>query len=367
MKNDENLLEIESYLYAAREFFWNGIKHEMEWQPTVSGYTTTKDCISQDYPFESTINSLLSFCDEVVVMDGGSSDGTYEFLTEWAKKEDKLKIFQEKMDWNHPHFPVFDGKLKDLARSKCSMEFCFQIDCDEILHNDDSHKIKPILSSFPTNVDLIALPVIEYWGGKDKVRADINPWKCRLSRNIKNIGHGIPAHLKQYDENGLYSKPGSDGCCYVNRETGQLIAFGNFYTQDVEICRQHLQTNDEALNAYQQWFDIATTQLPTIFHFSWWNIERKIHTYKGYWAKHWKALYNLEVEDTPNNNVMFNCSWKDVSDETIKEKAKELSEKTSGWIFHSKWEGQNIRGITTSRSLPIFIQKWVDNGGKNEK
>jgi intein/homing endonuclease len=724
--NQKEFEHIEQYLYAARGWFWNGIKASMEWKPTVSGYTTTKDCVSQKYPYEASIMSMLNFCDEVVVMDGGSSDGTWEKLEEWAEKEPKLNVYQEKMDWGHPRFAVFDGKLKDLARQKCTMEFCWQCvsgdtmistplgdrliteikegdyvlthkgrfrkviktynrknegkinvikklgdnrelyitanhpiycwnkqnnfvwkqsidyqkqndyfcypffkgdgteiksfdlelsrgkhetyiknikidydlgfliglylgdgwvsknkgdwqyvsfscdpkyeniikrlvtylkqsfeinvcipktakecriqignkkfakwiynlcgtgslykkinesifnwpkdailgildglyqsdgsnssyelkidsvnlemlsqlkilfskceyfgslrklkfncyktsynsdnkfiyrlsfsgtqlgkilklipekkqkisniskqffkikdnyfvfsafssvdeenfsdyvynleveednsyiangiivhncDADEVVHDQDGQKIIEILMQFPPNLDLIALPVIEYWGGEDKVRCDINPWKWRVSRNKKNIGHGIPKVLRRYDEKGeLYSAPGSDGCDYIDRETGEQILFGNFYTQDVEILRRNAQTNKEALDGYEKWFNMVSENIPGVFHFSWWDISRKIKTFQNYWGKHWKALYNLDVEDTAENNVMFDVPWSEVTDEMIDEKAQELAKKTGGWIFHNKWSGEETCHISCNRELPSFIKDWV--------
>ena len=44
----------------------------------ISGYTTVRNCITQKYPFVESILSMINFCDEVVVLDGGSTDGSYE-------------------------------------------------------------------------------------------------------------------------------------------------------------------------------------------------------------------------------------------------------------------------------------------------
>lgn len=47
---------------------------------TISSYTQTYNCISQDFPFEECITSLLGFSDEVIVVDAYSNDGTWERL-----------------------------------------------------------------------------------------------------------------------------------------------------------------------------------------------------------------------------------------------------------------------------------------------
>ena len=36
-------------------------------------------------------------------------------------------------------------------------------------------KFRGLCKNFPNNMDLIAMPVIEFWGGPEKVRADIFP------------------------------------------------------------------------------------------------------------------------------------------------------------------------------------------------
>ena len=77
---------------------------------------------------------------------------------------------------------------------------------DEIVHEKDYDKVKEVIKRLPKATDLIALPVIEYWGGPEKVRIDVNPWKWRLSRNRKYITHGIPKQLRVIDEDGqLYA------------------------------------------------------------------------------------------------------------------------------------------------------------------
>jgi len=357
---EDGITQIEQYLYAARQWFWNGVKADIEYQPTLSGYTTTRNCISQKYPYEASINSMLEFCDEVVVMDGGSNDGTYAHLEKWASNEPKLKVYRADMQWDSKRFAVFDGMLKAMARDACTMDYCWQMDSDEVVHEKDFENIKKIVSTFPPNVDLLALPVVEYWGGKDKVRMDISPWKWRLSRNKKNITHGVPGNLRVQEDDGYYAKQGTDGCDYIDRNTLEPIIFANFFTPDIEMLRRQGLAQPEACKSYQDWFNKAIESLPSVYHFSWWDIERKIKTYKNYWQRHWESLFNITMEDTSENNMFFDKPWSEVSDEEISEKAKELSEKTGGWIFHSKWTGTEVPHIEVERDLPKYIKEFIE-------
>ena len=356
----EERLDTESYLYAARSRFWNALRATRDYTPTISAYTTTKDCISQKYPWRNCIKSALGFSDEVVVVDGGSSDGTWEELEKWAETEEKLKVYQVKRNWNDKRHAVYDGLQKAEARKRCTSEFLWQIDSDEIVHEDDYEKITNLCKNFPTEVDLICLPVIEYWGGDEKVRMDINPWKWRLSRNLPHITHGIPSHLRQKDDQGqTYSLPGSDGCDYIHNETHELVPFANFLTNDVETARRAaVSGNKEAYDGYNQWFNLVVNQLPGVHHYSWFDLPRKIKTYKNYWSKHWQSLYNIKQEDTPENNMFFDKSWKDVTDEDIDDLSFELKEKMGGWIFHSKVDFSNpTPHVVLDRKQPAVMSE----------
>jgi len=348
---------IEEYLFTAPNIFWNGIKHVMEYKPSISGYTTVYNCIKQDYPFKQCITSMLPFCEEICVVDGGSSDDTWEQLNEWAAREPKLKIKQIIRDWNHPRFAVFDGMQKAEARSMCTSTFCWQMDSDEIVHENDTQKIIDLCSKFPIGVDIISLPVIEYWGSSEKVRADIMPWKWRLSRNKSNITHGIPADLRKYDENGDLFAIVGDGCDLIDNISGERMHHISFYSSEADKKRNELMLgNNTSLIEYNEWFNKVIENLPCVFHYSWFNIERKIKLYRDYWTKHWVTLSGKTYFDTAESNMMFDSAWSQVTDQMIVERAAELKNKLGGWIWHRKWDGKTITPhLKINRSQPKIM------------
>lgn len=377
----DDLLEIEEYLKGAADLFWNLIKKEIiEYSPSISGYTTTYNCISQKYPFQQSIQSMIEFCNEVVVVDGGSTDRTWETLLEMQENlvpmSDRLKLFdsnesrlayfneksplklkQIPRDWNHPRFAVFDGQQKAEARKLCTGNFCWQMDSDEIVHENDYEKIKNLAINFPKGANLISLPVVEYWGGPDKVRLDITPWKWRMSKNIPSITHGIPKAMRIVDESGFdCATTGTDGCDMIHSVTGEPIPFIGFYTNDANNTRlAALQGNVEALKAYENWFQHVVDNLPGVHHFSWFDLERKIKTYKNYWTAHWESLSGKKYSDTAESNMFFDLPWSEVTDEMISQKAKELAS-IGGWIWHSKWKGQKTPWLVLKTTMPLKMK-----------
>jgi glycosyltransferase involved in cell wall biosynthesis len=385
----DDINAIEEYLYTARKTFWSGIKQAMDYKASISGYVTTYNCVDQTYPFEQCIESMLGFCNEVCIVDGGSTDATLDRLVSkyWKPNEGEKythhDVAQEvrrgvplrcklsdgksvvikviRRDWKHPRSAVFDGLQKAEARALCTNEFCWQMDSDEIVHEDDYDRVQDLCRSLPKNADIVSLPVIEFWGDEGKVRADIQPWKWRLTRNSKNITHGIPGRLRKVDENGhTFSAPGSDGCDLIDSETLEPLPHISFYTPDVENVRlTAMLGNKQALQQYESWFNQAVSGIPCVFHYSWFDIERKIKLYRDFWTRHWEVLSGNEFIDSPEQNMMFDVSWKDVTDDMIKARAKELALKTGGHIWHRKWDGTTTPHITCSRSHPAVMQDLV--------
>lgn len=325
---------------------------------TISGYTTVLNCERQEYPYVPCITSLLGFCDEVCVVDGGSDDGTWAKLFEWATREPKLKLMQVPRDWKHPRHAVFDGLQKAEARKMCTGDFCWQMDCDEVVHEDDYEKIRTLATSMPGDVNIISLPVLEYWGNKGKVRVDVVPHKWRLSRNLPHITHGIPKELRRVDANGdLYAVGGTDGCDMVDATTFERLPHATFYRDNVERVRQAaMQGNEEARVEYERWFSAVIEKVPGVVHYSWYDIARKIRLYRDYWSQHWQILWDKNVDDTAENNYFFNCPWSDVTNEMIEKRAVELEEKCGGHIFHRKWDGEKTPHIMCTRTHPIIMR-----------
>ena len=96
-------------------------------------------------------------------------------------------------------------------------------------------------------------------------------------------------------------------------------------------------------------------------HYSWFDIERKIKTYKNYWQRHWESLYNIRQEDTVENNMFFNKKWSEVTDQDIEDLASRLEEEMGGWIFHKKIDFNNPTPSLNveDNAHPEKIKEWI--------
>ena len=112
--------EIEEYLADRPRVFWEAVSKEIPGNQKISGYTTTYNCIKGCYPFRESIASMLGFCDEVVVVDAGSSDGTIDTLLEMQRLDSRIVVHVQDRDWSAPRSAVFDGQQKALARAICT-------------------------------------------------------------------------------------------------------------------------------------------------------------------------------------------------------------------------------------------------------
>ncbi len=359
---DQDPDSVEAYLADRPAVFWEIVGRELPGAQKISGYTTTYNCFNGGYPFRESIVSMLGFCDEVVVVDGGSTDGTVEALREMQKNDNRIVVHVQARDWNHPRHAVFDGQQKALARSICTGDFCWQQDSDEVVHEDDYQKVRDLVAGFPPNVELIALPVVEYWGPTSKVRMDVNPWKWRISRNLPHITHGIPRDLRRFDQAGrLYSGMGTDGCDYIRSDSFEVVPYANFMNDEAEKARQAaLSGSPEAHQAFQQWFVKMVEFLPTVRHYSWWNMGRKIRTYRSYWQGHWESLYDVKREDSAANNMFFGKPWSQVTEQEIDDLAEALPARTGGWVFHRRLDlSRPTPHMTIQSSHPVVITSWI--------
>lgn len=340
----------------------------------ISAYTKLRNAVDMGYPFFESIVSMLSFADEVVVVDCGSDDATSGVLDVIACDRPKIKVFHEKEDGDGKiaRFSNLDGAQKALARSKCTGNILFQFDCDEIVDEKDSEKIINCCHYVASinKKQIFPIPIIEYWGSQGKIRCDIPFFKPRISMNFPDITHGVPKDCVIIDKDGNKYSKGSDGCDYISTEDGSRIPVNfSLVNKMFENARNSYFHRAIDKNTFIHFYDLfflkaSGMELPLIHHYSWFNMDRKIHNYKFYWGRFWSSMFDEKQGD---QNFFFNKPWKDVSEKEISDMAEKIQNETSGWIFHSPInfsEASRFPYITTEDvqlTHPRIMEKWMSD------
>jgi len=100
----------------------------------ISGTFIVKDRIDT---IKKCVESLL-FCDEVIGIDTGSTDGTLEYLQDVAKQNSKVKIYV---------YPFTDfSDVRNFGLSKCNGDWIFYLDSDEYLESKYESEIRRLVA-----------------------------------------------------------------------------------------------------------------------------------------------------------------------------------------------------------------------------
>ena len=101
----------------------------------ITGINSGRNCIENGYPFVESILSKLPFCEEYLVSDGGSTDGTYEVLKRMEKTFPKIKVFLwpdvENIRWDS--CSVASNRFIKMAKG----DWIYLDNMDEVIHEED--------------------------------------------------------------------------------------------------------------------------------------------------------------------------------------------------------------------------------------
>lgn len=111
---------------------------------------------NEEHIIEKTLKSV-AFCDEIVVVDSGSSDNTLSIAKKYSKK-----VYYK--DWEGY------GKQKNFAISKLSTDWVLSIDADEIVTQELAYEIQSTIKetvqdAFLINIQLVFMGKLLKFGG----------------------------------------------------------------------------------------------------------------------------------------------------------------------------------------------------------
>ena len=113
---------------------------------TLGGITFVHNAITYDYNYKETIDCLLSFCDKVVILDAGSTDGTAEEVSKYADPNVTVACL-DKLEWEKQQGREKLSYFQNLALSFLDTDYYFLLQADEILHEKSFPLIHRIIQT----------------------------------------------------------------------------------------------------------------------------------------------------------------------------------------------------------------------------
>lgn len=139
-----------------------------------------KDALEQGYPFVEAMASALPVCDEFLVSDGYSKDGTYEVLERIANLNPKVKVYRHR--WPNKRDSTVLADETNQIRAKCRFEHIFCLQANEVVHEQSVPFIKALPSMLPA-VNTFSFPYIQLLS-KFKFTEE---FRLRFAKNLPEI------------------------------------------------------------------------------------------------------------------------------------------------------------------------------------
>lgn len=158
----------------------------------VAGFTFIRNAVQFDYPVVEAITSVLPLCDEFVVAVGKSDDDTLALIE--GIKSDKIRIIHTVWDDTARAGGRVLGLETDKALAAVSpdADWCFCIQGDEVLHEQDIPAVRNAMQTHLTDdaVDGLLFNYLHFYGSYSYV-GDSRKWYRREIRVIRNRGNVV--------------------------------------------------------------------------------------------------------------------------------------------------------------------------------
>lgn len=200
----------------------------------ISVYTCGDDCIEKEYTLFEGVKQALSFADEIIFVDSGSTDGTLKWMERFAVKDNRIKIYQN--PW-----PVHMCKAaitiqKNLALSKCTGDWCMLMDADEVYSDELVKRIREQIAVVESNSGISLYCQTKHFFYNYETFCTKDPWqdydwypgKIYAIKSNLGIHHGNA----EGDPDGFVDN--EDKCLQTNFKTpGTVYHYGHVRSNEV--------------------------------------------------------------------------------------------------------------------------------------
>lgn len=134
---------------------------------SVSGFSIVRNAVRYGYPIEAALRSIAPLCDEIVINVGECDDGTLELVRGIA--DPKIRILEGVWGDELAVGNVMHSVQTNLALDACRGEWCFYIQADEVLHEDDRPKLRAVMERHANDrrVEGLVFDYVHFYGSFD--------------------------------------------------------------------------------------------------------------------------------------------------------------------------------------------------------
>lgn len=182
------------------------------------------------YPYLESIRSFANLCDEVIVVDGGSKDGSLKELA----KIDKVKVIQGEK-WPRDFDWAILGRNLKIGYEACSGDWAFHFDADYIFHEDDVVEFRKQLEE--CNQPAVEVPKMNFISVDSCLPKGY--YSLVANKGYKTVTYGIPMGWKK-EKYGTFLQPISNN----GHDKKSGLPFGT------PITRSHIRVDRIKLSVY---------------------------------------------------------------------------------------------------------------------
>ncbi len=159
----------------------------------VSGFTVIRNAEIMGYPIVESIRSILPLVDEYVVGVGQSEDKTKQIIESIG--DPKIKIFESVWDKTKTQGGLILSEKTNEALDQCQGEWCFYLQADEVVHENDLVAIRQSLEKYKNSeeVEGLLFDYVHFYGAYNIIGTSRSWYRkevriVKRSKNPRSVG-----------------------------------------------------------------------------------------------------------------------------------------------------------------------------------